>query len=235
MKNNIEIEKLKKQVYEANMRLVKEGLVTLTWGNVSGINRELGLVVIKPSGVPYESMKTEDMVVVNLEGKVIEGHYKPSSDTPTHLELYKKFPHIGGVVHTHSSFAVAWAQAKKDITAYGTTHADTYYGDIPCTRELNKKEIENNYELNTGKVIVETFINKDYEAIPGVIVANHGPFSWGKSPKDAVDHAVILEEVAKIALLSKVADANISEVSKDLLNKHYNRKHGRDAYYGQGE
>lgn len=235
MKKNIEIEKLKKQVYEANMRLVKEGLVTLTWGNVSGINRELGIVVIKPSGVPYESMKIEDMVVVNLEGKVIEGHYKPSSDTPTHLELYKKFPRIGGVVHTHSSFAVAWAQAKKDITAYGTTHADTYYGDISCTRELNKKEIENNYELNTGKVIVETFINKDYEAIPGVIVASHGPFSWGKSPKDAVDHAVILEEVAKIALLSKVVDANISEVSKDLLNKHYNRKHGRDAYYGQGE
>lgn len=235
MKKNIEIEKLKKQVYEANMRLVKEGLVTLTWGNVSGINRELGIVVIKPSGVPYESMKIEDMVVVNLEGKVIEGHYKPSSDTPTHLELYKKFPRVGGVVHTHSSFAVAWAQAKKDITAYGTTHADTYYGDIPCTRELNKKEIENNYELNTGKIIVETFINKDYEAIPGVIVASHGPFSWGKSPKDAVDHAVILEEVAKIALLSKVVDANISEVSKDLLNKHYNRKHGRDAYYGQGE
>lgn len=235
MKKNIEIEKLKKQVYEANMRLVKEGLVTLTWGNVSGINRELGIVVIKPSGVPYESMKIEDMVVVNLEGKVIEGHYKPSSDTPTHLELYKKFPRIGGVVHTHSSFAVAWAQAKKDITAYGTTHADTYYGDVPCTRELNKKEIDNNYELNTGKVIVETFINKDYEAIPGVIVASHGPFSWGKSPKDAVDHAVILEEVAKIALLSKVVDTNISEVSKDLLNKHYNRKHGRDAYYGQGE
>ena len=227
------MEELKQEVFKANLRLKQEGLVTLTWGNVSMIDREKGIVVIKPSGVPYEDMKASDMVAVNLNGEVVEGTLKPSSDTPTHIELYKAFPNIKSVVHTHSTFAVGFAQAKKDIPALGTTHADTFYGNVPCTRPLNKEEIENDYELNTGKVIIETFQNLNYESIPGVIVGSHGPFTWGKSIKEAVDHAVILEEVAKMAVISEVVDPDLDRVDQYLLDKHYNRKHGKNAYYGQ--
>ena len=233
-KKEVDVDQLKQDVYDANMRLYREGLTTLTWGNASAIDRKKGIVVIKPSGVPYEAMKPSDMVVVDLEGKVVDGTLNPSTDTPAHLELYKRFPHIGGVVHSHSTYATAWAQAKKDIPMFGTTHADTFLGDVPCTRELSKEEIESDYELNTGKVIVETFKDKDPEAIPAAIVANHGPFAWGESANEAVNHAVILEKVAEMALLTKAIDENADTVSKDLLNKHYQRKHGKNAYYGQG-
>ena len=229
------LEELKKRVYEQNLRLKDSGLVILTWGNVSGIDREKGLVVIKPSGVSYASMKESDMVVTDLEGNVVEGELRPSSDLATHLELYKRFPKIGGVVHTHSTYAVAFAQAGRDLPPYGTTHADTFYGEVPCTRSLSKEEIEEAYELNTGKVIVETFKGKDYEAVPGVLVRNHGPFTWGNSPEKAVENAIVLEEVCRMALLSESLNPDIKRVDQYLLDKHYFRKHGKNAYYGQKE
>ncbi|MBR5388564.1 MAG: L-ribulose-5-phosphate 4-epimerase [Clostridia bacterium] len=227
------METLKNRVFQENLKLEKYGLVVLTWGNVSAIDRESGLVVIKPSGVCYESMKANDMVVVDLEGNVIEGKYKPSSDTPTHLYLYKLFPNIGGIVHTHSTHAVAFAQAGRNIPAYGTTHADAFYGEIPCARALNKMEIKTEYEKNTGKVIEETFDTLDYNAIPGCLVKNHGPFTWGSSPEKAVENAVTLEEVAKMAYLTEVLNPDAQNVDQHLLDKHYYRKHGENAYYGQ--
>lgn len=229
------LEELKKRVYEQNLRLKENGLVILTWGNVSGIDREKGLVVIKPSGVSYSSMKESDMVVTDLEGNVVEGDLRPSSDLATHLELYKRFPKIGGVVHTHSTHAVAFAQAGRDLPPYGTTHADTFYGEVPVSRSLSKEEIEEAYELNTGKVIVETFKGKDYEAVPGVLVRNHGPFTWGNGPEKAVENAIVLEEVCKMALLSESLNPDIKRVDQYLLDKHYFRKHGKNAYYGQKE
>ena len=231
------LEKLKQEVYEGNLDLVKNNLVVLTWGNVSGIDRESNLVVIKPSGVSYEDMKAEDMVVVDLEGNIIEGDLRPSSDTETHIELYKKYPSIGGIVHTHSSFATAWAQAKRDIPAYGTTHADTFYGAVPCTRELEEEEIKNEYEKNTGLVIIETLNNRNIEAlsVPGIIVASHGPFSWGENAKKAVLNAVVLEEVAKMAILTESLNKDIVPIKKNLQDKHYLRKHGENAYYGQNK
>ncbi|MGI6108001.1 MAG: L-ribulose-5-phosphate 4-epimerase [Lachnospiraceae bacterium] len=228
------LEQLKKDVYEANMDLVAKGLVIYTWGNVSGIDRESGLVVIKPSGVDYSTMKPDDMVVVDLDGKTVEGHYKPSSDTPTHVYLYKSFPEIGGVVHTHSTWAVTFAQAGLDIPAFGTTHADYFYGDIPCTRDLTKEEIEEAYELNTGKVIAETFREKDPMAIPGVLVKNHGPFAWGRTPAGAVYNAVVLDKVAEMAYKTMTLNPRTPRVHQYLLDKHYYRKHGANAYYGQG-
>ena len=230
------LKKLKQEVYEANLDLVKYNLVTFTWGNVSGIDRELGLVVIKPSGVEYDKLTPEDMVVVSLEtGEVVEGKYKPSSDTPTHIALYKAFKDIKGVVHTHSRFATSWAQAGRDIPAYGTTHADYFYGNIPCTRKLTNDEIKSQYELNTGLVIVETFNKKDISAtdIPAVIVNSHGPFAWGTSPKNAVHNAVVLEEISLMAIQSELINKDLTEMQKELLDKHFLRKHGKDAYYGQ--
>lgn len=229
------LEKLKQEVFEANLLLPKYGLVTFTWGNVSGIDRESGLVVIKPSGVEYDFMKVNDMVVCDLDGNVVEGYLKPSSDLMTHLELYKNFKDIKGVVHTHSNCATSWAQAKKSIKAYGTTHGDYFYGEIPCTREMYKEEIESDYELNTGKVIVETFKDKKIDAnvMPGVLVASHGPFTWGKSPKDAVFNAKVLEEIAEMAFKSKLINENLDKMDDNLLDKHFLRKHGPGAYYGQ--
>jgi len=228
------LEQLKQEVYEANMELTRKGLVIYTWGNVSGIDREKQLVVIKPSGVDYETMKPEDMVVVDLEGNVVEGHYKPSSDTPTHLVLYKHYPEIGGVVHTHSVWTVAFAQAGMPITAFGTTHADYFYGDIPCTRELTAQEIEEAYELNTGKVIVETIGNNDPLACPGILVKNHGPFAWGRSAKGSVYNMVVMDKVAEMAYKTLTLKPGNPRVSQYLLDKHYFRKHGANAYYGQG-
>ena len=227
------INELKKRVFEQNIRLAKSGLVVLTWGNVSAIDREKGLVCIKPSGVPYETMTEEDMVVVDMDGNVVDGKYRPSSDTPTHLYLYKKFEDIGGVVHTHSAYATAWAQAGKDVPAYGTTHADAFYGDVPCARALTKAEIETDYEHNTGVVIAEAFEDKDYNAVPAVLVKNHGPFTWGETPEKAVDNAITLEEVAKMALFTEQIKPNAERVDDYLLEKHYSRKHGKNAYYGQ--
>lgn len=228
------LEKLKQEVYEANMELVKKGMVIYTWGNVSGIDRDSQLVVIKPSGVDYETMKAEDMVVVDLEGNVVEGHYKPSSDTPTHLVLYKNYPAIGGVVHTHSVWTVTFAQAGLPITAFGTTHADYFYGDIPCTRALTQKEIDEAYELNTGKVIVETIGDKDPMAVPGILVKNHGPFAWGKTPAGSVYNTVVMDKVAEMAYKTMTLNPDSPRVSGYLLDKHYYRKHGANAYYGQG-
>ena len=229
------LEQLKKDVYEANMELVSKGLVIYTWGNVSGIDRETGYVVIKPSGVEYATMKAEDMVVVDLEGNIIEGKYKPSSDTATHLELYKKYPEIGGVVHTHSKWAVTFAQAGMDIPAFGTTHADYFYGDIPCTRDLTAEEIEEAYELNTGKVIIETVGEDDALKIPAIVVKNHGPFAWGKTAKRAAYNAVVLEAVAEMAYNTMTLNPRTKRVQQYLLDKHYFRKHGVNAYYGQGK
>ena len=228
------LEKLKKEVYDANMELQQKGMVIYTWGNVSGIDREKQLVVIKPSGVDYETMKPEDMVVIDMEGNVVEGHYKPSSDTATHLVLYKNYPAIGGVVHTHSTWAVTFAQAGMPIPAFGTTHADYFYGDIPCTRELTQKEIEEAYELNTGNVIVETIGNQDPMAIPGILVKNHGPFAWGKTPAGSVYNTVVMDKVAEMAYNTMTLNPRVQKVSQYLLDKHYNRKHGANAYYGQG-
>ncbi|NLK75504.1 MAG: L-ribulose-5-phosphate 4-epimerase [Clostridiales bacterium] len=228
------LEKLKQEVYEANMELQEKGMVIYTWGNVSGIDREKNLVVIKPSGVSYEDMKPEDMVVVDLDGNVVEGHYKPSSDTATHLVLYKKYPAIGGVVHTHSTWAVTFAQAGLAIPALGTTHADYFFGDIPCTRELTAEEIEEGYEVNTGNVIVETIGEQDPMAIPGIIVKNHGPFAWGKTPAGSVYNAVVLDKVAEMAYKTMTLNPRVPRVSQYLLDKHYYRKHGANAYYGQG-
>lgn len=227
------LEKLKKSVYMANMDLVKYNLVKFTWGNVSGIDRESGLVVIKPSGVAYEDLSPEKMVVVDLDGNVVEGDLNPSSDTPTHIELYKKFKDIGGITHSHSEFATSFAQAKREITALGTTHADVFYGNVPLTRELTPEEIKEAYEKNTGLVIAETFENADENAIPAVLVASHGPFSWGKTPEASVYNMAVLEEVAKMAIHTYSIDSTSKRIGQHILDKHYYRKHGEGAYYGQ--
>lgn len=229
------LEKLKEEVCAANLELVARGVVIYTWGNVSGINREKGLVVIKPSGVDYDGMSPDDMVVVDLvSGETVEGKWKPSSDTKTHLELYRQFSDIGGITHTHSVNAVAYAQAGADIPALGTTHADYFYGDIPCTRELSKEEVEEDYELNTGKVIVETIRKRNIQplAVPGIVVKNHGPFSWGKDAAASVYHAVVMEKVAEMDLKTLLINPNAS-MQQYILDKHYMRKHGPNAYYGQ--
>lgn len=226
------IEELKQQVYQSNLDLVKHGLVIFTWGNVSGVDRERGLVVIKPSGVSYDNMKAEDMVVVDMEGNVVEGRYKPSSDTPTHLELYKAFPETGGVVHTHSTFATAWAQAGCDIPNIGTTHADYFSDDIPCTRDMTEAEIMGDYEKETGTVIIERFKGLNPAHIPGVLVKNHGPFAWGKDPHEAVHNAVVMEQVAKMAYISRQVNPQLT-MNRWLIEKHFSRKHGPNAYYGQ--
>lgn len=228
------LKKLKEQVFQANLLLPKHGLVTFTWGNVSGIDREKGLAVIKPSGVPYETMKRDDMVVVELEtGKVVDGELKPSSDTPTHLELYKAFPNIGGIVHTHSRWATSFAQAGRGIAALGTTHGDYFYGEIPCTRKMTVEEIQAEYEKETGTVIIETFKDKNPDAIPGVVVYSHGPFAWGKDAMDAVHNAVVMEEVAFMNIQTMTLNPGIGPMQQELLDKHYLRKHGANAYYGQ--
>ena len=229
------LEELKKEVYEANMMLPKYGLVTFTWGNVSGIDREKGLFVIKPSGVDYDKLSPEDMVVMDLQGNRVEGTLNPSSDTPTHLIQYQRFPNIGGVVHTHSSWATSWAQAGRGIPCYGTTHADYLYGEIPCVRNLTKAEIADAYEKNTGVLIADEFEQKglDYEAVPAVLCKNHGPFAWGKDANEAVHHAVVLEEVAKMAARCELINPKNQPAPQELQDKHYYRKHGKDAYYGQ--
>ena len=230
------LEELKEKVYRANMSLMEENLVVLTWGNASEIDREKGLVVIKPSGVSYSTMKSEDMVVVDLDGNKVEGELNPSSDTATHIELYKAFPKVGGIVHTHSTWATSWAQAQRGIPAYGTTHADYFYGEIPCTRELTKEEIDEAYEKNTGKVIIETFEDKDVVAMPGVICAGHGPFTWGKDANEAVYNSIVLEEVAKMATYTERINMPAKpskKLNQNVLDKHYFRKHGPNAYYGQ--
>jgi L-ribulose-5-phosphate 4-epimerase len=227
------LEKLKEQVLEANLELDRRNLVIYTWGNVSGIDREKGLVVIKPSGVAYEELRANSMVVLSLDGEIVEGKLKPSSDTPTHLGLYRNFPEIGGVVHTHSPHATAWAQANRDIPCLGTTHADYFYGAIPCTRPLNKNEIEHEYEKNTAQVIIERFQNLDYRSLPGVLTAGHGPFTWGKDPLEAVHNSVVLEEIAKMALISVQLNPKVGPLPQYLLDKHFLRKHGPNAYYGQ--
>lgn len=226
------LDNLKNIVFKANLDLVKHGLVVFTWGNVSGYDPDKKLVVIKPSGVSYDVMKADDMVVVDLDGNVVEGNLKPSSDTPTHIELYKKWPGVLGIVHTHSPWATTWAQAGLSIPAMGTTHADYFYGDIPCTRKLTKEEVERAYEKETGIVIIETFQNKSPLDIPGVIVNNHGPFAWGTDPNNAVHNAVVLEEVAKMTYRSMMLNKE-NLIDQYLLDKHYLRKHGANAYYGQ--
>lgn len=230
------LDDLKQKVLEANLLLPKYGLVVFTWGNVSGIDRENGLVVIKPSGVDYDIMKAEDMVVTDLDGNVVEGKLKPSSDLATHLEFYKHFKDIGGVVHTHSVNAVAWAQAGKDIPALGTTHGDYFYGQIPCTRLMTDDEIKNNYELNTGKVVVEEFEKRHINPnqMPGVLVHSHGPFTWGKDPFDAVHNSIVLDTLAKMALKTITINGDVESMQRELLDKHFLRKHGPGAYYGQG-
>ena len=230
------LEELKQQVLGANLLLPKYNLVTFTWGNVSGIEREKGLMVIKPSGVEYDGMTADDMVVVSLDtGEQVEGKWKPSSDTKTHLELYRAFPGVGGIVHTHSPYAVAWAQAGEDIPCFGTTHADYFYGSIPCTRHLSQAELEEDYEKNTGTIIIETFRERCLEpaAIPGVICASHGPFTWGRNAAQAVYHAVVLEEVAKMAILTRQVRPSAVPAPQRIQDKHYFRKHGPEAYYGQ--
>lgn len=226
------IQELKQQVFQANLDLVKHGLVIFTWGNVSGIYREKGWVVIKPSGVSYDDMKAEDMVIVDLEGNIVEGKLKPSSDTPTHVELYKAFPSIGGIVHTHSTYATAWAQAGCDIPNIGTTHADYFSGDIPCTRDMTEPEVKGEYEKETGAVIIERFSELNPAHIPGVLVKNHGPFSWGKDPHEAVHNAVVMEQVAKMAFIAYQVNPNLT-MNELLIQKHFFRKHGPGAYYGQ--
>ena len=229
------LEQLKQQVLEANLLLPKHGLITFTWGNVSGIDREKGLVVIKPSGVEYDDMCADDMVVVDLEGNVVEGHYKPSSDTPTHLALYKAFPTLGGVVHTHSRWATSFAQAGRGVPAMGTTQGDYFYGEIPCTRKMTPEEIAGQYELETGNVIIETFKqrNIDPAQVPAVLVHSHGPFTWGTDPFNAVHNAVVLEEVAFMDFHAMALTPKLSPMQQELLDKHYLRKHGPGAYYGQ--
>lgn len=227
------LEQLKQQVLEANLQLPKYGLITFTWGNVSGIDRESGLVVIKPSGVSYDGMTVEDMVVVDLNGTVVEGRWKPSSDTPTHVELYKAFPQCGGIVHTHSRWATTFAQAGMGIPAMGTTQGDYFYGEIPCTRPMTDEEIRGEYEKQTGAVIVETFREKDPAMIPGVLVFSHGPFAWGKDAMDAVHNAVVMEEVAFMDWHAMMLNPRQGPMQQTLLDKHYLRKHGPGAYYGQ--
>lgn len=227
------LEALKEKVLKANLELPQYGLVTFTWGNVSGYDKDSGLVVIKPSGVPYSEMTVDDLVVVDLEGNVVEGDKKPSSDTPTHLVLYKNFKDIGGVVHTHSPWATSWAQAGRALPALGTTHGDYFYGEIPCTRRMTEAEINGEYEKETGHVIVETFKHLDPLMVPSVLVHSHAPFNWGKDPEEAVHNAVVLEEVAKMALRTYQINGDTQNMQQTLLDKHYLRKHGKNAYYGQ--
>jgi L-ribulose-5-phosphate 4-epimerase len=227
------LENLKRKVLEANLELPKRNLVIYTWGNVSAIDREKGLVVIKPSGISYEDLKIEDLPVIDLYGNKVEGDLNPSSDTETHLMLYREFPEIGGVVHTHSPWCTKWAQAGKAIPAFGTTHADYFYGEIPCTRKLTEIEIADEYEKNTGKVIIETFKDKNPNFIPGVLVNNHGPFNWGKNPQAAVENAVIMEEIAKLSYYTQSLTPEVEPIDEQLLDKHFLRKHGNGAYYGQ--
>ncbi len=225
------LEELKKRVCEQNIALVKHGLIVLTWGNVSARDEETGLVVIKPSGVSYDGMKPCDMVAVDMDGNTVEGEYRPSSDLPTHLYLYRQYPSLGGIVHTHSAYATAFAQSGREIIAYGTTHADAFYGNIPCTRSLTDEEIAGEYEWNTGKVIAEAVT--DVDGIPAILVKNHGIFTWGKNPEKAVENAVTLEETAKMALLTEQLNRDTPKIEQHLLDKHYFRKHGKNAYYGQ--
>lgn len=229
------LEQLKEQVFLANLELQKQKLVIFTWGNVSAIDEKTGYVIIKPSGVSYDEMKAEDMVVLDLDGNIIEGKYRPSSDTPTHLVLYKKYSEIKAIVHTHSEWATSWAQAGRDIPCYGTTHADYFYGSIPCCRMLTKAEINSAYEKETGNVIVETLTERNIKPleVPGVILAGHGPFSWGKNAFDAVHNAKVLDEVAKMAFRAEVLNPHVEPLPQALLDKHYLRKHGKNAYYGQ--
>lgn len=231
------LEELKRSVCEANLELPKRGLITYTWGNVSGIDRERGVIVIKPSGVAYDGMKPEDMVVVSLDGEIVEGNYRPSSDLETHLELYKQYSQIGGIVHTHSSMATAWAQACRPIPCYGTTHADYFHGPVPCARSLTQEEVEGSYEYNTGRVIIETLQNQNIEplAVPGILCSFHGPFTWGKDEHEAVHNAVVLEELAKMALCTLSIQPDAAVAPQYLLDKHYYRKHGANAYYGQNQ
>ena len=231
------LEELKQKVYEANMELPRRGLVTYTWGNVSGIDREKGLFVIKPSGVEYDELKPEDLVVMDLQVNKVDGDMNPSSDTKTHLVLYNAFPQLGGIVHTHSPYAVGWAQAGRDIPCYGTTHADYFYGPIPCARHLTQEELDEDYEMNTGKLIVEEFQARgiDPVAVPAVICHSHGPFTWGKDAAQAVYHAVVLEEVAKMAMFTRQVDPSAAPAPQRIQDKHYMRKHGPNAYYGQGK
>lgn len=227
------LESLKQQVFDANLALPAHRLVTFTWGNVSGIDRDRQLMVIKPSGVAYEQLQPEDMVVVDLDGNIVEGRYRPSSDTATHRVLYQRYLALGGIVHTHSTHATAWAQAGLTIPALGTTHADYFLGDIPCTRALRREEVEGDYERETGRVIVETFTDRDPLHTPGVIVSQHGPFSWGRSPEEAVHNAVVMEEVAKMAWIACSVNPHLHPIDSYLMKKHFSRKHGADAYYGQ--
>lgn len=231
------LEELKQKVYEANMELPERGLVTYTWGNVSGIDRETGYFVIKPSGVEYDKLRPEDMVVMDLAGNKLEGKYNPSSDTPTHMVLYKSYPEIGGIVHTHSTEATSWAQACRDIPLYGTTHADYFYGDVPCARSLTPEETHADYEGNTGRVIVETFTKRGLQPMhtPGVLLANHGPFTWGADAAQAVHNAVVLEEVAKMAFRTELLQPSVKPAPDYIRDKHFFRKHGENAYYGQGK
>ena len=231
------LEALKRKVYEANMELPRRNLVTYTWGNVSGIDRERGLFVIKPSGVEYDELRPEDLVVMDLDGNKVEGDMNPSSDTRTHLVLYREFPQIGGIVHTHSPYAVAWAQAGRDIPCYGTTHADYFYGSVPCARNLTPEEIEADYETNTGRIIVETFRSRgiDPRYVHAVVCRNHGPFTWGCDPAQAVYHSVVLEEVAKMSMFTELINPQVSPAPDCIRNKHFLRKHGPNAYYGQAK
>ncbi|HBR1190015.1 TPA: L-ribulose-5-phosphate 4-epimerase [Klebsiella pneumoniae] len=227
------MQQLKQQVFEANMDLPRYGLVTFTWGNVSAIDRQRGLVVIKPSGIAYESMTVDDMSVVDLQGHVVEGRWRPSSDTATHLALYLRYPDLGGVVHTHSTHATAWAQAGLAIPALGTTHADYFFGDIPCTRALSAQEVDEAYELNTGQVIIETLGEANPLHTPGIVVYQHGPFAWGKDAHEAVHNAVVMEEVARMAWIARGTNPQLQPIDSWLMNKHFQRKHGPNAYYGQ--
>ena len=228
------LEKLKEQVCKANLEMVRHGLVTFTWGNVSGVDRKAGLVVIKPSGISYDAMTPEDMVVIALDtGNVVEGKWKPSSDTPTHLVLYRTFPGVGGIVHTHSRWATSWAQAGRGIPAYGTTHADYFHGEIPCTRKMTAEEIAGQYEKETGNVIVETFAGKSVHDIPAVLVHSHGPFAWGTDADNAVHNAVVLEELAFMAYHTEALASRKETMQQELMDRHYLRKHGQNAYYGQ--
>lgn len=235
MSREIKIKEIKQRVFEANLELPKAGLVKLTWGNVSEVDRELEIIVIKPSGVDYDIMKADDMVITDLEGNILEGDLNPSSDLATHVVLYNHFKKIKSIVHTHSKHAVMWAQAGRDIPAYGTTHADTFYGDIPCARPLSEEEIVRAYEVETGNVIVETFEERKLDplAVPGIIISGHGPFCWGESVDKAVSNSIVLDEVAEMAYMSEVIQPDIKEIPQYLLDKHYFRKHGENAYYGQ--
>lgn len=231
------LDKLKEEVFQANLDLPKHGLVKYTWGNVSAVDRDSGLFVIKPSGVTYEKMTAQDMVVVDLDGRVVEGELNPSSDTLTHAVLYKHYPQIGGIAHTHSTWATIWAQAGLDVQAMGTTHADTFYGSVPCARFLTEKEVNDGYEVETGKVIIETFEERglDVLAVPGILLQGHGPFTWGKDAKSAVMNSVVLDEVSKMNFFTQKLNGLAEELPQGILDKHYLRKHGQNAYYGQGQ